>query len=314
MHSPAVIDLHCDTLTAFMAPGRCRNTLNDPGSDFALCKVPAGARWAQCCAIFIPDELRGTQAIRYYEAHQKSFVRQMTECSSLAVPCSTAAQLEQAWAQGKAAAILTVENGSALAGDLDRLEVLARDGVKAVTLSWNGQNEIASGWETDHGLSDFGRVLIPAMEQQGVLVDVSHLNDRSFYDVLERAQKPFLATHSNARSVCSHRRNLTDDQIREMVSRRCLIGLNYTDHFLRDGGGATPEDLFRHIARFLDLGAEDCLALGSDFDGTTLPEFLNSPAKVLHLPDYLQSRGLSAALCRKILFQNALTFFQANLS
>lgn len=313
MVSPAVLDLHCDTLTAFRTPNRCVDTLNDPAAHFALSNIPVGAHWAQCCAIFLPNEVKGADAIRYYQRHQASFARQMEGLSPLVAPCRTAAQIEGAWARGKTAALLTIENGSALAGDLDRLHVLARDGVVMITLAWNGQNEIASGWDTDAGLSDFGRALIPAMEEQGVLVDVSHLNDRSFFAVLELASKPFVASHSNARSVCSHRRNLTDDQIREMVSRRCLIGLNYYHQFLRDGGNAAPEDLFRHIAHFLELGAEDCLALGSDFDGADIPTFLSSPGKVLELPEYLQRRGLSADLCRKLLYQNALDFFRANL-
>lgn len=315
MYPPAVIDLHCDTLTAFMDPSRCRNTLDDPCSAFALSKVPRGVRWGQCFAIFLPDELRNDAAVQYYETHRDSFYRQMEQFCGRAAPCRSAASLERAWAQGKTAAFLTVENGSALAGDLDRVEKLARDGVRMMTLTWNGENELGSGHTTGHGLSAFGRSVIPAMEEQGILVDVSHLNDAGFSDLLQVARRPFAASHSNARAVCGHRRNLTDEQIREMADRRCLIGLNYYSPFLRDDGRpATLEDLFRHVAHFLELGAEDCLALGSDFDGAGLPPCLDSPGKVAGLYGFFLNRGLPPALCEKIMFGNALTFFRTNLN
>lgn len=309
-----VIDLHCDTLTAFQSKHPCADTLNDPQSHFSLSRIPAGANWAQCCAIFLPNEVKGEAAIRYYARYQRSFAGQCEAFSSLALPCRTAGDIERAWSEGKTALLLTVENGSALAGDLDRVETLARDGVVMMTLAWNGQNEIASGWDTDSGLSDFGRQVIPAMEELGILVDVSHLNDRSFFDVLERAEKPLVASHSNARCICSHRRNLTDDQIRALVARRSLIGLNFYHRFLRDGGHAAPEDFLRHLTHILELGGEDCIALGSDFDGADVPGFLDSPSKVLALPQRFACWGLSPALWEKLLYRNALEFFRRNLS
>lgn len=313
MDRPTVIDLHCDTLTGCMAPGRCRDTLNDPASQINP-KNLEELRWCQCCAIFIPDELTGPLAAFYYAHYKKRFDRQMRQFSHQYAPCRTADDVERAWAQGKTAAILTVENGSALNGCLERVNVLARDGVKMMTLTWNGQNQIASGWNTEEGLSSFGRAVIPDMEEQGILVDVSHLNDRSFFDVLDVVKKPFVASHSNARSVCGHRRNLTDDQIREMVRRRCLIGLNYADAFLREGGGAQPDDFFRHVERFLELGAGDCLALGSDFDGAVIPSWLDAPQKAAGLETMLLERGLPPALCEKLMYGNALAFFRANLN
>lgn len=314
MEPYAVFDLHCDTLTSFMDSARCRNTLDDPCSSFALSKVPAGVRWGQCFAIFVPDGLSQEEAVDYYAFHQASFARQMADLAPRVSPCRTAGDIEAAWAQGKVAAILTVENGSALAGKLDRVPLLARDGVRMMTLTWNGENEIGSGNATDHGLSPFGRALVPALEEAGILVDVSHLNDRGFQDLLEVASRPFVASHSNARAVCSHSRNLTDGQIRELVSRRCLIGLNYYNLFLRqDGCPATLDDLYRHAAHFLELGAEDCLALGSDFDGADLPPCLNTPEKAAGLFDYFLKRGLSPALSEKILYRNALDFFRRNL-
>ena len=313
MYPYGIIDLHCDTLTAFRRQTNAVDSLNCSHAHFSLSGVPRQSHWAQCCAIFLPDELHGQAAIEYYNHHQSSFHRQMEKFSSLAQPCRNGQDIEQAWLQGKTAALLTVENGSALAGKLERTESLAADGVKIMTLTWNGRNEIASGWDTDEGLSDFGRAVIPEMERLGILVDISHLNDTGFFQALSYLEKPFVATHSNARTVCSHRRNLSDDQIREMIDRRCLIGLNYYHDFLRDGGGATREDLFLHLAHFLELGAENCIALGSDFDGADIPEDLDCPQKVANLYQYMLDRGLGRELCDKVFFQNALTFFKANL-
>lgn len=306
------IDLHCDTLTAFMNPDRCEDTLNDPQSAFALCNLPLGERWAQCCAVFLPNEIKGAAAVDYYRRHRDSFRRQMIQFSPLVSQCRTAGDIRQAWEQGKTAALLTIENGSALAGSLERVEELNRDGVVMMTLSWNGRNEIASGWDTDLGLTAFGRRVIPAMEERRMLVDVSHLNDRSFFDVLSCVSRPFVASHSNARAICPHRRNLTDEQILELIRGECLIGVNYYRNFLREDGNPTFDDLFRHIVHILELGGENCLALGSDFDGADIPPFLASPAKVLTLPEKLMERGLTRAVCDKLFYLNALTFLERN--
>ena len=331
----ALIDLHCDTLIGLTAEDysllaslrdperragaaaaltqRVRNTdtLDQPGRHFSLSAIPEGVRWCQCCAIFIPDGLSPEEAAAYYDLHRRSFYRQMEALSDKVRPCRTAQDIESAWAAGKTAAVLTVENGSALAGRLDRVSALARDGVRMVTLTWNGENEIGSGNVTDHGLSPFGREAVRELERQGIIIDVSHLNDRGFDDLLETAAKPFAASHSNARSVCGHRRNLTDGQVREMVRRGCLIGLNYSQDFLRTGDRpAVLDDLWRHVERFLELGAEDCLALGSDADGTDIPPGLDCPEKFAGLYQYFLDRGLSSRLAEGILWKNALRFFR----
>lgn len=334
----ALIDLHCDTLTgltdedyhllaslrdpaqkaeaaaALAERVRGTDTLNLPGRHFSLSAIPEGVHWCQCCAIFLPDELRGDEAASYYDLHQHSFHRQMEKLSDLVLPCRTADDIETAWSRNRAAAILTVENGSALAGRLDRVETLARDGVRMLTLTWNGENELGSGNVTDHGLSDFGREAVREMERAGIIIDVSHLNDRGFADFLDIAQKPFAASHSNARSICGHKRNLTDEQIQEMVSRGCLIGLNYSQDFLRTGSRpAVLDDLYRHAEHFLALGAERCLALGSDADGTDVPPGLNSPERFAGLYRYFLDRGLSTAQAEGILWKNALNFLKTHL-
>lgn len=312
----ALIDLHCDTLVAESkyTTGGNPDTLDDPTRVLSLSSMPAGVHWAQFYAVYPPEDLRGQAAIDFFEENRASFYRQMEKFSDRVMPCRSAADMEAAWAAGKHAAFLAIENGTPIAGDLSRVKVLADQGVRCVTLVWNGDYEIGSGHSTEKGLTDFGKAVIPELEKNGILVDVSHLNDAGFADLLTVAKKPFVATHSNARSVCGHKRNLTDDMIREMVKRDCLIGLNYFVKFLEEDGVVESLDsLYRHIEHFFDLGAQHNLALGSDYDGATLPECLNTPTKAAGIYEYLLSRGMSEELAQGIMYQNALNFLRKNL-
>ena len=283
MNPYAIIDLHCDTLTGsgYYTKRPEVDSLNDSRRMLSLDRLPQGVHWAQFFAIFIPDELRGQDAVEFFEANTAEFQRQTRKYAEKISPCRTWADIAGAW---------------------------------ALTITWNGENELGSGNVTDHGLSPLGREAIPELEQAGILLDVSHLNDAGLDDLLKLAQKPFLATHSNARAVCPHKRNLTDEQIQELVRRDCLIGLNFANCFLRAGGEhAGLDDLMRHVEHFFRLGAETNLALGSDYDGTDVPPELGTAEKVPVLLDYFLDRGLTQAQAEGILYRNAQTFFQKNL-
>ena len=328
MNPYALIDLHCDTLTdcTYSNPdpdttiaecthkGPTADTLDDPGRVLSLSSLPSDVHWAQFYAIFIPDQHRGQAAIDYYETNRDNFYRQMEKFHDRISPCHSASDMHSAWETGKTAAFLTIEGGAALAGDITRVKKLADDGVRCMTLTWNGENEIGSGHTTTHGMTDFGRQAVREMEDRGILVDVSHLNDTGYADLFETARRPFVATHSNARAICSHKRNLTDDMIREMVRRNCLIGLNYYTGFItNDKNYDDPENFYRHIEHFFELGAYENLALGSDFDGAHLPTYLNSPAKSAALYEYFLEKGMSKELAEGIMFRNAEEFFKKNL-
>lgn len=314
MNPYALIDLHCDTLTDCMYKNSDPDTLDDPNRVLSLSAIPSDVRWAQFFAVFIPDEYRGQAAIDYYEENRDNFYRQMKKFHDRVLPCRTYSDMKSAWQAGKTAAFLTIENGSALARDLTRVRKLADDGVRCMTLTWNGENELGSGHTTTHGMTDFGRQAVHMMEDCGILVDVSHLNDAGYTDLFKIARRPFVATHSNARSICSHKRNLTDDMIREMVRRGCLIGLNYCKSFITDGGtGDSFDDLYLHVEHFFKLGAYKNLALGSDFDGASLPSYLDTPKKAASLYESFLERGMSKELADGIMFRNAEEFFEKNL-
>ena len=220
--------------------------------------------------------------------------------------------MERAWSEGKTALILTVENASFLGGDLGRAEELSRDGVRIASLTWNGPNALGSGHQTSEGLSPLGREAVGVLEDCGIFLDVSHLNDGGLRDVLDAARRPFLATHSNARAVCPHPRNLTDGQLKELIARGCLMGLNYYSPFLRAAGEACFDDLLRHARHILELGGRGCLGLGSDFDGADLPSCLSSCEKVPALGRFL-ARALGEEAAEEIFWGSALAFFRRNL-
>lgn len=314
--TPALFDLHCDTLTrSLYCPATAgAGLLDDSAAQLALSRMPAGTRWVQCFAVFVPDDKRGAEGAAFFDRWAAAFAREMEREKDRACWCRSAGEIAAALDGGKFAALLTVEGGSALGGELERVETLWAAGVRMMTLTWNGENELASGHDTGAGFSAFGREAVAAMEERGMVIDASHLNDRGFEELLGFAKKPFAASHSNARSVCAHRRNLPDAFIQEMVRRGGLIGLNYCRDFLSDGGRGDLEDLWRHVERFLELGAEDCLALGSDYDGADMHPDLDGVEKALGLYDFLTGRGLPPEAAEKILFGNAWRFFAAALS
>jgi len=313
MFPTGIIDLHCDTLTRDMwasQPPACGPLVN-PAYHIALGKMPRNLRWVQCFAIFVPDNYRGQDAIDFFDRYRAVFDRQMVAHGDKVSPCRSFSDMEQALEAGKFAAVLTVEGGAALAGQPERAQVLRDAGVRMLTLTWNGPNELGSGHDSPAGLTACGREAVAELERCGVLVDVSHLNDRGFEDLLSVAKKPFVASHSNARSVCGHRRNLPDAFIREITDRGGLIGLNYSKDFLSDSGRGSLDDLYRHVCRFLELDAGACLALGSDFDGTDIHPDLDSVEKSLSIYGYLTQHGIPADTADGILFGNAWRFFKA---
>lgn len=319
-----VLDLHSDTVTdgLLLGYGLAGNTAH-----IDLLRPPPGMGWCQTFAIYITDHLRGQPALDWYRQSRTFFRSQLAAHPRFIRQVTTAREAEDALDAGLVAAILAVEGGSVLMGNPDVLEELAADGVRFLTLTWNGVNELGSGSQSNQGLTPAGFQALARMEQLGITVDISHLNDPGFWDVARAATRPFVATHSNSRTVCPHPRNLTDDQFRVMVEQGGLVGLNFTVGFLRpDGwlpkelqavhpktappGWVLPQHLLDHILHFLDLGGEDVLALGSDFDGTVVPDFLPGGESFPVLEQLLLDAGLGEALTHKILYQNAWDFLR----
>jgi membrane dipeptidase len=207
---------------------------------------------------------------------------------------------------GRRSGLLSIEGGGCLNNDLRVLRMLYKLGVRAMGLTWNNGNCIADGVgePEDRGLTPFGREVVREMNRLGMVVDVSHLAPKGFWGVIEETKRPIIASHSNAKAVHNHRRNLDDDQIRAIIETGGTIGVTFVPYFVSDKEEVTIKDLLRHIDHILALGGENHLALGSDFDG-----IVNTMVDLRHGGDYprLQEALVKAYgdnVTRKIMGEN----------
>ena len=302
-----LFDLHCDTLY------ECWRTGERLEANRLHIDLDRGRRfdaWAQVFAVWMPDTIRGEGAWLQCRsilelAHSKAAA--LSDRMELA---RSGEEIDRALSAGRCAAILAVEGGSALAGSLEHIRNLAERGVRILTLTWNGENELGSGADMPGGLTPRGVKAVEACEDAGIIIDVSHLNDRGFGQMADLARRPFVASHSNARAVCNHRRNLTDEQFMRIVAAKGLVGLNFCTHFLSEEIADPPFScLAAHIEHFLSLGGEQTLALGSDYDGTDVPSWLDPARKVEDLYQ-LVCGAFGQALANRLFFENALDFMK----
>ena len=307
-----VFDMHCDTLTYCKQKGW---SLDNGKNHLHLSDALDFDSYIQLYAIFIDDALRGKRAQDYFSIHHTFYRRQLEEAGEALYDVNSPEGLRTASSRRGMSSILAVEGGSVLGGDLEQVEYLQNAGVRSLTLTWNSNNELAGGVKDDGHLTDFGREAIAALEKAGIAVDVSHLNDDSFWEVAEAAEKPFIATHSNSRSICGHPRNLTDEMFQEIVRRGGVVGLNFANIFIAPGGeGATLERMARHVIHFLELGGEDTVALGSDYDGADIDDCIDAPHKLYDLRDTLLKAGVTQEQCQKLFFGNAYRYFDRLIS
>ncbi|MCC3867795.1 dipeptidase [Terrisporobacter mayombei] len=222
----------------------------------------------------------------------------------------------------KMSALLSIEEGGVCKGNLSLLRDFYRLGVRMMTLTWNYENELAypNGCFYDKeknerkGLKEKGFKFINEMESLGIIIDVSHLSDDGIYDVYNNTSKPFIASHSNARNVCSHQRNLTDDMIKKIGERGGLIGVNFYSSFLNNNYKSSDiskiEDIINHIKYISNVSGIDCVGIGSDFDGIDCPlEFENS-SKMQLIYDEMKKSGFREEDIEKVFYKNALRLFK----
>ena len=279
-------DLHCDT------PYECYVKKCD-FSDKTLAVNIGDMSHFECCkqifAIWIKDDAENP-----YRLYKN-------------ILCNFKTQLQNA--PGNLTPYFSVEGGAVLEDDTDRLYELKKDGITALTLTWNGKNRIASGAHAAGGITDFGRRVIDVMNKLGVLCDLSHINAEGFFEAVQIASRP-IVTHACCDMINQNPRNLTDLQIRLVAERGGLIGLCLYPVFL--GGEDVFESVYRHIYHLLDLGLGDNISIGSDFDGADMKKELSGISKIPDLNRYLSARGLEKSTLDKIFYKNADNFF-ANL-
>lgn len=308
-----LLDLHCDTIEKLYERGE---GLLENTTHFSVRDFPEFEGAVQTMAVYVPDTIRGRAARDFVDRYYHYLNQKTEEVKDRAQLAETGEDIGRIVSQGKWAFIRSIENASALNGDLDNIDYFAALNFKIIGLTWNGRNELGSGWDDpDQGLTDFGKRAVARMEEAGMIVDCSHLNDAGLEDLLETARKPFIATHSNLRSCCSHRRNLTDRFFQEIVKRKGLCGVNLCSWFLSlDEGSSSPDWVYRHIYHMLELGGEDCIAWGTDFDGGIIPpEGMDSPEGLMAFADYLLGRGISERVVEKLYYDNGMRFFKENL-
>lgn len=305
-------DLHCDTMTEC-----CRKNLSLRENELhiSLRKASALDHFVQCYAVWIPDTLRGEEAFRWFCQVAERFKLEVERNQDLLFSCKDPGDLKRAETAEKSGAVLTVESGAALGGKLENIQEWKRLGVKMCTLTWNGENELGRGVGASGsgGLSAFGKAAVHEFEEAGILIDLSHAGTELFWDTVEEAKKPLIASHSNAQKLCSHPRNLTDEQFAAIKASGGLVGLNFYKSFLyKSPEKASMEDILRHAEHFLSLGGEDILAMGGDMDGSALPEDMADGLSAIPRLYEVFLRHYPEALVEKIFYKNAVCFFQKN--
>ncbi len=263
-----IIDLHCDVLYQLSSREQPTDFRTDETLQCGFVHLKEAQAKAQIFAIFIdeviPENERYMEALRQIELFQAQVLTQpemvhITDWQQLST-------LEE----GQIGAILSLEGCDAIGGDLNKLKMLLKAGIKLVGLTWNFENAVAYGAQEDptKGLKAFGKEVVTCLNEHDIIIDVSHLNMQSFWDVLPLA-KHIIASHSNARTLCDHERNLTDEQAKALVAHGGHIHLVYNPPFVVEDAedNVELEDLVKHFSYLADLVGAEHLGLGSDFDG-----------------------------------------------
>lgn len=347
MREMNVADMHCDTISRLweLKQRGEEESLYENSGHVDVQRLKKSSYLLQNFALFVEKKKCADpweKVLQLYEVYKQ----ELEKNAEYLAPAYCYGDIEKNRQAGKISSMLTVEEGAVCKGDLEKLQELYRMGVRMLTLTWNYPNELgypnldsdrgreikSSAQEMEQseqdtiikgflntpekmGLTDTGLFFLERMENLGMIVDVSHLSDGGFYDVLAHTKKPFVASHSNARALCPCVRNLSDDMIRKLAERGGVTGLNFCSDFLiqKPVGKKNPgtlADIVRHAEYIFQTGGEDCLGLGSDFDGIDTPEELPGADKMELLWDVLKQHGFTERQLDKVFWKNVLRVYR----
>lgn len=325
-----VLDMHCDTIMAiYEAKKRGESIeLRDNDLNISVRNMEKGDYLAQCFAMFVPLE-KVENAFETVNEMIDVFYEELDKNKDRLALALNAKDIYKNQSEGKMSAILTIEEGATTKANLHFLRNLYRLGVRMITLTWNYENGIGypnlTRSEDGHvdttipntkdGLTPEGIKMVQEMERLGMIIDVSHLSDAGFYDVLKYTTKPFVASHSNARGQCPHVRNMSDDMIKAFAKRGCVMGINYAADFLevppkdKTGFMSTVDNMVKHIQYIKDLVGIDVIGLGSDFDGISQNLEMKDASMLFMLEEKMREVGFTQEEIEKVFYKNVLRVF-----
>jgi hypothetical protein len=215
--------------------------------------------------------------------------------------------VKSVYESGKIGALMSIEEGGVLGGDLDKLKQAYQDGVRLITLTWNYPNGLGEPHcgEQHKKLTPKGIEFVEVMQDLGIVVDCSHLNDAGTEQLGDILDVPFVASHSNAREITAHTRNLPDNLIKLIANKGGVIGLNFAQSFLGTSPVSRIEDIVKHGLYLINKGGEDVVALGTDFDGIKPNTEIKDASEMYRLYDAFKEAGLSVEQCEKLFWKNA---------
>lgn len=323
-HRILTLDTHCDTPMLF--PQGIRFDRRDKTALVDLHKMTEGSLDATIMVAYLPQPKQGetfTSIVRkeypslaeLKDATPKGYADMIFDKIEAIVASNqsyislarTPSELFANKRQGRKSIMLGIENGLALEGDIANVEYFARRGIVYITLCHNGDNDIcdsAKGCATHNGVSQFGEKVIAEMNRLGIMVDMSHAGEKSFYDALDISSKPIVCSHSSARSLCDHPRNLTDDQMRQLARKGGVAQITLYPGFLRTVGKASIEDALQHLDHAIDIMGIDHVGLGTDFDGDGGVPGIADASEIMNFTRSLLIRRFSADDIQRIMGGN----------
>lgn len=264
-------------------------------------------------AIWIPRDINGANEAADYTTKLASCIMEKVKRDKDVIIIKSKSDVYRAINEKKTALILTLEGGEPLE-DIKNIKILKELGIKSVSLTWSRDNSLATAHNTksDLGLSPKGKEVIRLLNDNRIMIDISHASDKTISDILNISTLPIYASHSNARAICNNNRNLLDKHIKEICSRGGIIGINFHSPHLSCKDKSTIDDIYKHINHIKKIGGTKCIAIGSDFDGhIKTPSDLKNLNDITKLVQKLKSENWTEEEIKGILYYNYLRYFES---